>query len=119
MSVEIQEKQQGRYLDVNLTGKLRREDYEMFVPELERQIEKHGKVRIRVDLRDFHGWEGGGLWEDIKLNLKHFNDIEKVAMVGDSKWQKGMSAFCKPFTTAEIEYFPPDQAEQADQWVRS
>ena len=42
-------------------------------------------------MKDFHGWDAGALWEDIKFDLKHFSDIERVAMVGEKKWQKGMS----------------------------
>jgi hypothetical protein len=42
------------------------------------------------------------LWEDIKFSVKHFADIERLAMVGDKKWQRGMAAFCKPFTKATI-----------------
>jgi len=26
-------------------------------------------------------------------------------MGGEKKWQKGMSQFCRPFTTAKIRYF--------------
>jgi hypothetical protein len=38
--------------------------------------------------------------------------VERLAMVGDKKWEKGMSVFCKPFTTAKICYF--DRADIAD-----
>jgi hypothetical protein len=68
---------------------------------------------------DFHGWNTGALWEDIKFGLKHFMDIERIAMVGDKKWEKGMSAFCKPFTTAKIRYFDPSQVEEARTWLES
>ena len=38
-------------------------------------------------------------------------------MVGDKKWQKGMSVFCKPFTTAKIRYFDVAQAMEARAWA--
>jgi hypothetical protein len=65
----------------------------------------------------FHGWEGGALWEDIKFDLKHFADIERLAMVGDKKWQHGMATFCKPFTTAAIRYFDHADAAGARAWL--
>jgi len=43
--------------------------------------------------------------KDIKFDIKHFADIERLAMVGDKKWQHGMATFCKPFTKATIRYF--------------
>ena len=76
---------------------------------MEKAIQEHGKVRLLVEMRDFHGWGVGALWEDIKFDAKHFCDFERIAMVGDKQWEKGMAVFCKPFTTAKIRYFPADQ----------
>jgi hypothetical protein len=33
----------------------------------------------------FHGWEAGALWEDIKFDLKHYADIERLAMICGQK----------------------------------
>jgi hypothetical protein len=33
------------------------------------------------------------------------------------KWEKGMSVFCKPFTTAKIRYFDKAQAADARTWL--
>ena len=68
-------------------------------------------------MADFHGWEGLALWDDIKLDVKHFRDIARIAMVGETKWEKAMSAFCKPFTTAEIRYFDRAAINQAQAWL--
>ena len=40
------------------------------------------------------------LWDDTKFSAKHCTDIEKLALVGDSTWQKWMAIVCKPFTMA-------------------
>jgi hypothetical protein len=115
--VELQEQSGGRILVVRLAGKLSKEDYEKFIPVVDRLIQQHGKIRVLVEMHDFHGWTAGALWEDIKFDLKHFGDIEKLAMIGESRWQKGMSVFCKPFTSATIRYFPHDQATDAMDWL--
>jgi hypothetical protein len=57
------------------------------------------------------------LWEDIKFDVKHFSDIERIAMVGERKWQKGMATFCKPFTTAKVRYFERSDLEAAREWI--
>src|SRR6202049_2479843 len=102
MPVTMQEEAGGKGLVVTLSGKTAKQDYEHFVPEVERLIRQHGKIRMLVRLRDFHGWTLGALWEDIKFDLKHFADIERLALVGDRKWEAGMAVFCRPFTTATI-----------------
>jgi SpoIIAA-like len=86
---------------------------------VERLVKAHGKIRMLVEMHDFHGWTVGALWEDIKFDVKHFSDIERVAMVGESKWQHGMAVFCKPFTAAEVRYFDRSEIEQARMWLIS
>jgi hypothetical protein len=59
------------------------------------------------------------MWEDLKFDLKHWKDIERLAIVGDKKWEKGMAAFCKPFTKAQIRYFDAAQVAEAREWLES
>jgi hypothetical protein len=117
MTAHVAEEIRGRVLEVHLTGKLDRSDYEKFVPQTEEMIKQQGKIRILVEMHDFHGWNAGALWEDLKWDARHFKDIERLAVVGETKWHQWMTSFCKPFTTAKIRYFTPDQIEQARDWV--
>ncbi len=107
----------GKVLGVTISGKLAKEDYQHFVPKVEELIKQHGKVRILLHMHDFHGWEMAALWEDIKFDIKHFRDIERLAMVGDAKWEAGMATFCKPFTTATIKYFHENNLDEAKSWI--
>ncbi|SFI39765.1 SpoIIAA family protein [Planctomicrobium piriforme] len=118
MSVEVKEGVAGKFLEVHLTGKLTKEDYQHFVPLIEQRLKDKGKVRLLVELHDFHGWTAGALWEDMKFDSKHFKDIERLAIVGESKWEQGMATFCKPFTTAKIKYFDKSEAAAATTWIQ-
>ncbi|NQV25903.1 MAG: STAS/SEC14 domain-containing protein [Rhodopirellula sp.] len=117
MPIRLNEEDGGKLLNVHVSGKLTSADYEHFVPEFERLVAQHGKLRILFDMTGFHGWEAGALWEDIKFDIKHFADIERIAMVGETKWQHGMATFCKPFTKAKIQYFEHDAATEARSWL--
>lgn len=119
MAVQLKEELGGRLVKVHVSDKLNKEDFERFVPEVERLITDHGRVRVLFDMQEFRGWNVGGLWEDVKFSVNHFNDVERVAMVGERKWQEWMASFCKPFTTAEIRYFEPNEADQAHDWLVS
>lgn len=114
----LTEAENGKVLEVQVSGKLTKEDYLTFAPRVEQLIEQHGKIRVLVYLSDFHGWNAGALWEDIKFDWSHFSDIERLAIVGESSWQKGMAVFCKPFTTAEIRYFDHEKLAEAREWIR-
>lgn len=117
MNIQLTELSDGQVIEVRATGKLEAADYDHFVPAVERLIRQHGKVRILFHLHDFHGWSAGALWEDLKFDVHHFNDISRLAIVGDKKWQRGMAAFCKPFTSAEVKFFELDDADEARVWV--
>jgi hypothetical protein len=87
------------------------------VPEFERLVRQYGKLRVRFDMTGFHGWDAGAAWEDFKFGVTHFADIERLAMVGEKKWQYGMATFCKPFTKATIRYFDQAHAAEARKWI--
>lgn len=117
MPITLEHKSGGNILEVHVSGRLATEDYRVLVPEFERLVQTQGKIRILLQMKDFHGWNPGALWEDIKFDAKHFADIERIAMVGEKKWQKAMSQFCRPFTTAHIRYFDQMQIEEAEAWL--
>jgi hypothetical protein len=117
MPINLTEANGGKQLEVQVTGKLKHEDYEHFVPAFEKQVQQHGKIRVLFEMLDFHGWEGPALWDDIKFDVKHFKDIERLAMVGDKKWEHGMALFCRPFTSAKIRYFDKAVISEARQWL--
>lgn len=117
MTIQLEERKTGNILEVEASGKLTKADYARLEPEFDRLVREHGKVRILFKMIDFHGWKASAVWEDIKFDFKHFTAIERIAMVGDKTWEKGMSLFCRPFTTAKIRYFNPAQIKEALEWL--
>jgi len=108
MAIEIREEQ---------AGQLAREDYEKLVPAVDRAVQRHGKVGMLVVVPDFHGWTMGALGEDTGFAVHHFRDIERLAVVGENKQQKGMATFCAPFTTATVRSFEEAQMDVARAWL--
>ena len=119
MAITLQEENQGKVLAVQVSGKLVQEDYAHFVPEVNRLIQQHGKISILFEMHDFHGWSAAALWEDTKFAVTHFNDIARLAVVGEKRWHKGMARFCKPFTRADIRYFDRAHEEEAQNWLQT
>ncbi|MDG2380387.1 MAG: STAS/SEC14 domain-containing protein [Pirellulaceae bacterium] len=114
----IEIKTVGNVIEVSATGKLTKENYEELVPAIDAHIKAHGKLHILFQMHDFHGWTAGAMWEDIKFDCKHWHDIERIAIVGESKWEAGMAMFCKPFTTAKIQYFDSSRIDEARDWIK-
>ncbi|MGA2500075.1 MAG: STAS/SEC14 domain-containing protein [Tepidisphaeraceae bacterium] len=117
MHVQFNEDDVGKVLTVHVSGKLAKLDYERFVPAFERLVRQHGALRVLFDMTGFHGWKADALWEEIKFYIAHFADIERLAMVGEKKWQQEMATVCKGFTKATIRYFDRADAAEAREWL--
>jgi hypothetical protein len=107
----------NKVLGFKMSGKLHDEDYKKFVPVIDAAVAKEGKIRIFAQFQDFHGWDFHALWDDIKFSTKHCLDIERIALIGDKKWEEWMAKVCKPFTMAKIKYFDVSEIEAAKAWL--
>jgi hypothetical protein len=105
-------------LSFQMKGRLRDEDYRKFVPIVEEAVKSQGKVRLLAQFQDFHGWDVFALWDEIKFAALHCFDIERIALIGDRRWEKWMARFCKPFTRARVRYFDSSQVDAAKNWLQ-
>lgn len=104
---------QGDFVAIQCIDKLTELDFEIITPLLESQIEEYHKTSLLVEMKNFHGWTDGGLWEDTKFELKHHGDFTRIAIVGDQKWEKWLAMLSKPFTSAKVRYYPMEQRVSA------
>lgn len=102
-----------------LSGKLHDADYKTFVPTMERILAAEGTVHLFAQFEDFHGWDLHAAWDDFKFGLKHYKDFDRIAMVGDRKWEKWMAQVCRPFTRATVRYFDASHIDEAWAWLRT
>lgn len=109
----------GPILGFSVSDKLHDEDYEQFVPVVDAVLAIYDKVRLLAVFHDFHGWDLPALWDDVKFAATHGNKVDRVAIVGDKKWEKWMAMICKPFTGAEVRYFDAADLEKAWDWIES
>ena len=109
----------GNTLAFRVSGKLHDDDYKHFVPIIDAAIAAHGKVRLLAQFHDFHGWDMHALWDDTKFATSHCSDVERIAMVGDKKWEEWMAKVCAPFTHAKLHYFDVSASEAAWSWLTS
>ena len=117
MSLHIRENTGGSILELEASGKLAASDFQSLESTFQRLVKQYGKIRVLFIMRDFHGWEPVAFWDEVKFDLKHFGDIERLAMIGDKQWEKFLGVFGRPFTAAEIRYFDKSALPDAHAWI--
>jgi hypothetical protein len=117
MPIEMLEDVGGKIAHVRLSGRLSTEDYERYLPHLDRLIQQHGKIRVLAELHDYQGLDMGAWWEDTKFGMRHIRDVERVAAVGGPKWWDVMAKLCAPFLRSRC--FEHGQEEEARRWIES
>ena len=117
MSFLVTDAMELRIIEVTVSSKLTKAAYQAFIAKADDAIKKHGTIRVLFLMLGFDGWNAGPHWTDIPFETKHFADIERVAVVGEAKWENGASDFCRPFTSANIKYFEQSELSTAREWL--
>lgn len=77
-----------------------------------------GQWRILVIAEKFLGWERGGAWDDFSFQSEQDVHIERMAIVGERKWEDLALLFtAKGLRKFPIEYFEPTQLAAARAWL--
>ena len=103
---------------IRVVGYMGSQDYQTLLPHLKKRIGQHGKIRLLIELKDFHGIEILGLFKALPYTLKFGKHIEKKAILTDEKWIYTWTALLSPFTKTKVRCFPSTKGEEAREWVR-
>lgn len=117
MSAEIID-QSNQTLTCRLRGKLTYAELVSVQEEAAQMIRNQGNIRILVLLEDFGGFDRAGNWGDVTFQAANDRSIEKIALVGESKWEDVALLFtAKGIRRVQIEYFSPAELRQAKAWL--
>ena len=117
MPIQLRRDESGKFLVIHARGKLVEEDYKGLEPQFERLSPHPGKLRVLFDMTGLQGWEPAAAWQDIKFDIRHFSDIDRLAIVGEKPWQHGLATLFSPFTRATTKYFDSNKAGEARTWL--
>ncbi len=108
-------------LGFRVSGKLSARDYEeVLTPTIEARIKKDGKVRVLLEWGDdFAGWEPKAMLDDAKLGMAHWNDFEKIALVGTPNWINFFVKIFDAVSKGSIKIFDEGEYDQALSWAEA
>lgn len=107
----------GRALHIKASGRLTHKDYVELTPEIDRQITESGPIRMLLDAEEFEGWDLRAAWDDMVLGIRHWGDFERIAIVGDKKWEERAAWVLDHVWPGEIRFYPVEKVEAAWAWV--
>ncbi len=103
---------------IHAEGKITKNDYEKINPVIDKTLRENDHVKLFIEMDEVETIKPDAFIEDVKAYLKNFNKIEKVAVTGDSSWQKIISGITSPFISGKVKYFPKNQWLKAKGWIQ-
>ncbi len=101
------------------SGRLTDNDYKNFlIPEVKTAIDEKGQIRLLFQLDGFRGWEIQAAWDDLIFGMEINSNVDKIAIVGDSRWEQWVARLVKAFTHGEARHFDLGHMDEAWNWVR-
>ena len=109
----------GNILGFKVSGKLADSDYKTLTPIIDETTARFGKVRLLMLMDEFEGITLHAAWDDFVFMLKHRDAIERLALVGEDRWERWLAKLGRPFIKGETEYFDKAQLDEAWQWLHA
>lgn len=107
----------GNLVCIKAVGKLTDADYRALIPPLEAIMVEHGSFKLFADLEEFDGWEWLAAWDDFAFGLKHWNNIEKIALIGTARWEELAAKIADKLMPSEVRFFPLAERANALTWI--
>src|SRR4029453_5546241 len=119
MPASIQHEADDIYV-LRIGGMLLRSEFRKAQEETARDIAAGAQPRILVILEHFDGFEHDADWGDLAFLFSHSNEIARIAIVGEPRWEVDALAFAGAgFRRAPVKFFPSAQLDEARAWVPS
>ena len=85
---------------------------------IESQMRNGSPIRLLAGLHDFEGRTSQRTVGGHKIRGQTLQQHQRLAVVGEWRWQKGITVFVKSFTLADVRYFEIQEIDKARKWVR-
>lgn len=109
--------------DTNIVGfrladTLTEDDHDGFASELRHELEAHTTTRLVLEIDAVDGWEPEDQWDDLALDVRLVQNLDKVAVIGDDVWEPLMDKIELLFPISQIQTYEEEGREEALDWIR-
>jgi hypothetical protein len=118
MSAEVIDAFEGT-VTIEITGALTPEELREVHRESATALSGWGGGKLLILAEAFEGWAGDADWSDLEFQTANDALVQKLAIVGDGKWESLALMFtAKGLRPFPIEYFPSGHDNAARAWLR-
>lgn len=116
--IEIHEHRSSDIVTVKLSGIVTRGDVQAETAQLERIFEERSPLRLYVEMLGLESFEAGGAWDELKLFLRHRDEISRIAFVVASPREQWAGWIGEVIAAGEAREFAIGDEEQAMTWLK-
>ena len=108
----------GPVVGYKVLGKVTVEDYRKLEPDIQTLVDDYDSVCLLLDLQEFAGEEVKAWLPDLRFGHRFHDSINKMAIIGDKRWQKWVTALASPWYARDAKFFHPEETDEAWAWLR-
>jgi len=116
--LEILPESSGNVVGARVGGRLGGDECKLLAGRIEDLIKEHKRVRLLLDVSECDRIEASAAWEEFVMGVKHWNELERVAVIGGAKWSHVAARALNRITYGEAEHFTQDEIAGAWVWIR-
>lgn len=117
--INIETHTENGIIAIKASETLSKKDFDKLTPALKEFTATSQDCHLLMILERFKGWEDvSAFWEDLKLDAEFIGEFDRIAIVGEKKWQKWGTNLLDSLTNTELKFFDIKNADDAWLWLR-
>lgn len=111
-------KETGNVAVMKITGQLKKSELNEVQAAAAKQLDANTTAKVLLIVENFQGWDRDSNWDDISFYAEHGDQITKIALVADPKWETDLMMFLGAgIRKAPVKFFPLNQLVAARGWL--
>jgi SpoIIAA-like len=108
----------GNALRITAPDKLKADDFNHILPQIDSLIRQYGKIRLLIDASGFHGWGNMAAFENHAGFIKtHQQKVERIAVIAAHDWQHWLIGAVRIFVHPQARAYDKSHEGDALQWI--
>jgi SpoIIAA-like len=105
-------------LRITAPEKLKADDFQQIVPQVDSIISRYGRIRLLIDATAFNGWENIAAFEHHAGFVKnHQKKVDRIAVIVGHDWQHWLVGAVRVFLHPEVKAYDKGHESEAMHWI--